>query len=75
MKLASKDIKKNQDVARLVQQATSGAIKFAQRASSLIETTLDRPVLKLTVSRALHAADLHAKKKLFNPLWQTFTKD
>jgi hypothetical protein len=46
---------------------TLGAIESAQKASKIIETTLDRPVSRSTVSRALHSAGLHAKKKLIKP--------
>jgi transposase len=55
---------KNRDVARLVRQVTLGAIESAQKASKTIDTTLDGPVLRSTVSRALHSAGLHAKKKV-----------
>jgi hypothetical protein len=58
---------KNRDVARLVRQVTLGAIESAHKASKIIGTTLDQPVSRSTVLRALHPAGLDAKKKLFKP--------
>jgi transposase len=59
-------ILKNREVAQLVRQVTLGAIDSAQKASKIIDATLDKTVSTTTVSRALHSAGLHAKKKKVN---------
>jgi hypothetical protein len=59
----SKDLQ-DWDVARRVRQGALGAIESAQKASKIIETTLDRPVSRATVSRAVHSSGFNAKKKL-----------
>jgi hypothetical protein len=54
---------KNRDVTRVVRQVTLGVIESSQKASKIIGTTLDKPVSRSTIPKALHPAVLHAKKK------------